>query len=269
VIRAITGKPGGGKTWLGMRGLCDALVRGIPVATNINMVEGWELALARRSPVARAAGRKAVERRRQKIVRNVFVAADIKEIMRVKLAGEGESRGLVVLDEAAQWLNARTWSDDDREVITEWFRIHRHLGWDIHLVTQELDFIDKQVRELVEEEVRVRNIKRAKLAGIPLSPVAAFVGVNSWAGGSKTKRHVNKRELFFLDSRRALYKTLGRADHWDGMHDFGPPILLPSVRREDEADAIVAETAEGPGLTTPTPLELDPLNPGRAPHPAA
>jgi len=61
--------------------------------------------------------------------------------------------GLLVLDELATWLNARTFADKDRGAVMDWLVHSRKLGWGTKLICQDLVQIDKQARESQVEYV--------------------------------------------------------------------------------------------------------------------
>lgn len=58
-----------------------------------------------------------------------------------------EQNGLLCLDEVASFLNARDWNDRDkkaqRDAINDWLRHSRKYGWDILMLVQHEDLIDK------------------------------------------------------------------------------------------------------------------------------
>jgi hypothetical protein len=62
-----------------------------------------------------------------------------------------EVAGLLILDEAATYLNARDWADKDRKRVIDWFLHSRKLGWDVMLICQHQSLLDKQIRESVCE----------------------------------------------------------------------------------------------------------------------
>jgi len=245
MIYAVTGTPGAGKSWYCVRKICNALQAGKPVATNVPLVDGWAMALAGRNPKYVLGGRRAVRRAADRYERSLYLVEDLQELMRVRLRGKGEGRGVAVLDEAHEWLNSRRWEDSDRKPMVSWFSRHRHYGWDVYLVTQYLDSVDKQVRDRVEYHVVLRNLHNAKVAGVRLFPFNLFLAIHLWAGGPATLKHVSKREAFKLDGRRKLYDTHGLA--WD-LSDGEDALWLPrevgqsagvrgGTRREPAADA--------------------------------
>ncbi len=125
-----------------------------------------------------------------------------------------EGRGVAVIDEAHEWLNNRMWDEDKklRARYVQWFSVHRHAGWNVHVITQHLDSLDKQVRDRIEFHVVLRNFKNARIMGLPLCPGNLFLSTWVWTqtGGGR-KRHVNRRSLYRLDSRKRLYNTHGLA----------------------------------------------------------
>lgn len=203
MIVLVTGPPGAGKSYYAIRKVADAIERGKCVATNVELAPDWAERIARRNPV-----RWLIPGRRQAIAREyrrrVCVSQDLEELLSIRLAGRGEGRGVMVLDEAHSWLNSRLWSSEDRLRLVRFFSRHRKLGWDVYLITQSADMIDKQVRVLFEYHVHLRNLRKARLFGVPVSPVNLFVAIWAWhaAGGARLKT-----EVYLLGWQRRLYNT--------------------------------------------------------------
>ena len=101
-------------------------------------------------------------------------------------------------------MNARSWSAEDRKLIVRFFSQHRKLGWDVDLIAQHAEMIDKQVRNLCEYIVYLRNFKKAAFGGIRLVPFNLFFAVTTWHAA---QRVVVKRELFRLSWLKGLYDT--------------------------------------------------------------
>lgn len=63
---------------------------------------------------------------------------------------------LIVIDEVHKHFNARDWNIKDANGVNanrdlgDWASTHRHLGYDLVLITQDIDKVDKQVRTLTE-----------------------------------------------------------------------------------------------------------------------
>jgi Zonular occludens toxin (Zot) len=118
VIVLVTGPPGSGKSFYAVRKVAQALSDGKPVATNVRLVDGWTERMAKRDLVRRAKPFATGRFRRQAPAR-YFFSEDLDELMRVRLHGRGESRGVMVWDEAHNWMNARAWTAEEARGASE------------------------------------------------------------------------------------------------------------------------------------------------------
>lgn len=113
------------------------------------------------------------------------------------------------LDECQLLFNARDWNAKDRLRWVRFFSQHRKLGYDIYMVAQFDTMIDKQIRSLVEYEVKHRKFnnfgKFGQLVNVVLAGRALCVGVTYWYG---MKERLGSE--FFLGRKRyyELYDTL-------------------------------------------------------------
>jgi hypothetical protein len=83
-----------------------------------------------------------------------------------------EHFGLLAIDEAGVWLNSRSWAGQEREKLIDWLSQSRKRCWDIILVAQGTDMIDKQVRNaIVEGVVKIRRTDRLRILGVKLPRV--------------------------------------------------------------------------------------------------
>jgi hypothetical protein len=57
-----------------------------------------------------------------------------------------DMNGLLVLDELGTWLNARNWNDKSRLEMLNWLFLSRKDHWDLILLAQDYEMIDSQVR---------------------------------------------------------------------------------------------------------------------------
>lgn len=81
-----------------------------------------------------------------------------------------EMGGLLVIDEAGTWIGSRDWNDKDRGNIVKWFTLSGKLGWDVLLLVQDPDMLDKQVRNAgIEIFGRVMRTDRAKIPLLGIS----------------------------------------------------------------------------------------------------
>lgn len=71
---------------------------------------------------------------------------------------DAEGRIKLYIDEAQILFNAREWQKTYRDGWTRFFSIHRHLGYDIYLISQFDRMLDRQIRSLIEYEYSHRKI---------------------------------------------------------------------------------------------------------------
>lgn len=276
MIALVVGAPGSGKSYTSVALIAEALRVGKPVATNVELSDDWADRVVDSIPLARLRGRRWRAARARELARLLFVSADLAELFRVRLAPcrkcagckrgascRTEGRGLMVLDEAHNWMNARTWdsdgvSDSKKEAVqrrlkvVRFFSQHRKLGWEVHLITQDENNIDRQVRTLFEAIVRLRNLRNFKVAGIPVIPVRLFLAIWVWNDPSKS---VLKRQVRRLNKRVAgMYDSMATSH---GLEDDveGAPIWLPAPPAHWSAPAAGAPEA---AAAAPVPSVPDP-----------
>ncbi len=292
----VTGTPGSGKTYYALRSIAEAADGGMPVATNVELRDDFAHKVARHHPIRWAIpGRRAAVEKR--ISKSVLVTDSLDDLMRVRVPGSKEERWLVVLDEAHGWLNARNWNAGDRERIIKWLSQHRKLGAKVLLISQDAENIDAQVRRLVEVEIRLRNLKNARVMGIPVSLGRnLMLAIWTWAGGQKM---ILRRQVMRLDWRRKLYNTHAlplslddddTAPIWlpsDGSPAAGTagaakltpaaaPGAVPAIARQDGGVTVAGIDVGPPLVSVPRPPELsaelvraaDPTTPHSSPSPA-
>lgn len=95
-----------------------------------------------------------------------------------KLGKEGQC--LICLDECQILFNPREFSKHDRLQWIEFFTQHRKLGYNVILVTQNDRLLDRQIRCLVEYEIRHRKVNNFKIGRF--LPIKAFAAVQYWYG---------------------------------------------------------------------------------------
>jgi zona occludens toxin len=223
-IYLVTGQPGHGKSYKAVRSIRDALERGEYVATNIELTDGWALVMARSNLLRRLIPGRCAKAAAQ-FERRCFVTHDLDVFARLRLPGCGrcdgcrttgrcrkEGRGRLVLDEAHNWLNARTWDADEtgvattkaqavrrRLAIVRLFSQHRKLGWNVELITQDAANLDRQVRALFEYHVHLKNLRRFRILGLfPIVPCDVFVAVTTWHDNARSRLGV---ESFLLNRK--------------------------------------------------------------------
>lgn len=90
-----------------------------------------------------------------------------------------DMNGLLVLDEMGTWLNSRNWNSKDRLKLMNWLFLSRKLHWDIILLAQDHEMIDAQARTtLCDFLVQASRLDRQKIPYF--APVLKFLGMNSF-----------------------------------------------------------------------------------------
>jgi hypothetical protein len=78
-----------------------------------------------------------------------------------------EKNGILILDELGSWLNSRAFQDKDRLPVIDWLIHARKLGWDVFLIVQDAQMIDRQVREaLIEYQCKCMRLDKVKVPGV-------------------------------------------------------------------------------------------------------
>lgn len=90
-----------------------------------------------------------------------------------------EHQTLVIIDECQLMFNTRDYKDATRKLWLRFFPLHRKYGYDFILVCPYDRAVDKQVRTLVEYEVKHRKFNNYGLIGM-LCPFSVFVAVETW-----------------------------------------------------------------------------------------
>ena len=98
---------------------------------------------------------------------------------------------MAVIDECQIIFNCRDFGRKDRNAWVTFFSQHRKLGFNVILITQSDRMLDKQIRSLVEEEVKHRKLNNYGFGGMFLTLFSFgrtwFIAINYWYGGNKLK----------------------------------------------------------------------------------
>ena len=141
-VWAVTGKLGSGKTLCAVDRILKYLKEGRRVATNLDLKLEKMCKPFSKSPI-------------------VYRIPDVPtsdDFANIGLGYDGqfqgdEKNGLVVLDECAKWLNSRDWSNKERKKLIDYFVHLRKKRWDMILIIQDIDALDKQFRDLYCEQI--------------------------------------------------------------------------------------------------------------------
>jgi hypothetical protein len=244
LIYAVKGRPGGGKSYYATRKVVQELMKGKCVVTNVNLKPDWAEVAAKHDLFNRARGKSlpaiASDLRSRCHLLDPNDADALRELFRVRVVGEKESRAVAVLDECHNWLNARMWNDGDRGDYVAWFTQHRKLGFDVYLLSQAIESIDAQIRRLIEYWVVLRNLKRWKIAGLSMVPVNLFIAITVWDGGPGSETMIVKREAFPLTWQKDVYYTMGLSHVMAREYDRPDALWLPRTVEREASDGCVS-----------------------------
>lgn len=147
----VTGKKGNGKSLVCVGLIRDALAKGLRVATNLDIFTEHLLPLStRKIDLVRLPDRPSV--------------ADMEALGKGAPMLDEAKYGLIVLDEMATWMNARSWADKERQALLDWFVHSRKERWHTYFICQGIDQIDKQIRSsLMDHHVICRRLDKMRI----------------------------------------------------------------------------------------------------------
>lgn len=244
MIRTVTGTPGSGKTCYAVMEIVDALAAGKTVATNIALSDDFGRRIARRNP-ANLLSRRRLDAATAAVQGRLAVLNDPAELRLVWPVDRGEGRCLVVIDEAHALLDSRDFRSPERQEWITWLTQHRKLGLDLLFVVQHQEMLDTNVRRLVEWEIRLRDLRRARAYGVPV-PLPFSVAHWFWA----TMKAPQRTQTFRPRQAHGLYDTTATLHGVSAAQPDGA-IILP---RPASPAASGARRASGPG-TDPAPTD--------------
>jgi len=262
-VYSVEGKLGTGKTKFAVWMAQQALRQGRRVAGNVDLVLP-KLVPERRASCIRIPDRPTPE--------------DLHAIGHGNPESYDEAKnGVLLLDELGTWLNSRSFQDKARAGVLDWLIHARKLGWDVFLIVQSAQMIDKQVREsLIEYECRCIRMDKVR---IPV--LGHFLGIvrERWAYlprfhmvtarvGYGQGAIVADRWTYRGDDLHAAYDTrqVFRADYPHGTHSVLPPWdwHRPATFRERWRARVAAPARPAPRPKLPEVQQLVGLDPDEA-----
>lgn len=155
-----------------------------------------------------------------------------------------EKNGVLILDELGTWLNSRSFQDKERAGLLDWLIHARKHGWDVYLIVQDANMIDKQVREaLIEYQIRCMRMDKVR---IPILGHVTGLIKERWAYlpkfhlatsrvGIGANAVVAERWQYVGENLHACYDTrqIFKSDYPHGAHsvlppwDYLPPVVKP------------------------------------------
>nr|WP_278991108.1 zonular occludens toxin domain-containing protein [Plesiomonas shigelloides] len=179
----VTGSLGAGKSIYAVRMALRYMRRDSPVATN------FDLFLDKMDTVTKSHVYRLPDHPR---------SIDFKALGRGAAQDEKQKLGAIFLDECATWLNSRDFRDPDRMPIIDWCLHARKHGWDVYFLVQDMDAVDKQVRDaLCQFHVRCEDMSAWRIPG--LSAIYDLYRAFKTKGEeqqSKILPHINKASTY-------------------------------------------------------------------------
>lgn len=88
-----------------------------------------------------------------------------------------ERNGVIVLDEASKFFNARSWGDKSRQPLLDWLIHSGKLRWHVYYQMQGLEQVDKQLRSTqIEYHIGVKRTDRWPIPGVTF--LAGLIGLD-------------------------------------------------------------------------------------------
>jgi hypothetical protein len=139
-IYIVTGKLGNGKTLSAVGRIRDYIEQGRRVATNLDLkLDKYPDPRYRNADVIRLPDKPSY--------------ADMVALGKGtdETAYDENRFGLLVLDECGTWFNSRNWNEPGRKELNDWFLHSRKLAWDVIIIIQNIEILDKQARDCLAE----------------------------------------------------------------------------------------------------------------------
>lgn len=230
-IDLFTGLLGGGKTLLAVEEIAYHIRRGGTVYTNIALkLDGLRAWMAEHG----------LDLDESRI--HILKVEDIEEFHKHVARGTKDMASLVVIDEASLNLNARDWQKLNRD-LWNFNVLVRKLDIRLIYISQQPEYLDKQIRGLVREQVDCRNLRNFYLGGILPIPIPLLIRVyaRKGFGGKAMRSHAEfcpaPRWVYPLyDSDALLGKAAGQFSDMPFVNT-APLKKIPRVERPTDAYA--------------------------------
>ncbi len=225
-LRYVTAPMGGGKSLYSVKRIIAYLIAGKYVITNVRLYDDFAETAAKHIARTRPSKRALVADR---LRRYYIYETSLEDAIRYRVPGKGETRALMVWDEAHNDLNNRTYKDRSQAIL-EWATQLRKLGYEGILISQSHENTDAQLRRICNYIVRVQNqrevirmpLLNTRLLFVPKLFLAYWYMTNVPQG---SKQKPVKVERYFMGYAKDLYDTM------DLYHGVGDDELVGNVIR--------------------------------------
>lgn len=222
-VYIVTGKLGSGKTLLLVMRILDYLKKRRRVAVNIDV---------KMDKLCRPANKHS------RVIRlpDLPSADDLVGLGMGYDSYDEDMFGGIFLDEAGVWLNSRDWNQGGRSDLLKFFLFLRKRRWDLWLCVQNVNVIDKQVRESIAEHVvYINRWDRIKLP-FPVGPLLRLVTLGLFKGHlPKMHQAIVKYGAKFNSPKvddwfyrgNEFYSFYDTTQEYDKQYDKGAYSMLP------------------------------------------
>lgn len=134
-----------------------------------------------------------------------------------------EKQSYLFIDECNNNFDSRTWNEKGRAEWNHWFSEHRKDGFQVILITQSVDDIDKKIRKRIEIEVQHFNVTNFKMFGKLLSFLSGgnlFVRRSQWF--TKGKNKANKINSQFCRGHKKYFRIFNTSKRFAKALDTHP-----------------------------------------------
>ena len=239
-----------GKSVYGVRSIARHLLKGGVVATNIELLPGWVDEVLSHAPFFRVThDPEKREEMRLELASRYLYERDIEVLMATKAFGKGEGRGLMVIDEAHNEIGNRRMQAKDMTQALKKLSLSRHRGFDILIVTQDMDNTDVAARRLSGLEIRLINWKhwaRIPVIDFKLLPRPIFLAQTFPTKKLQDIKNPAKRlkfEMFLVSWYGKLFDTFQDYELDDELEDEFVRHWLP-LSREEAAEVLAISRGE-------------------------
>lgn len=158
IFRFVTGKLGSGKTLVSVGVAMEYLNKGCTVATNVDFYpESFPNKQNRDIRIIRLPDHPLSTDLAALGVGNPTLEKGLDGNYRPSKNYDRKQNSLLLLDELAQFMNSRDWNAKDRKDLISHLVLLRKLGWDAYFIVQDIDMIDKQIKESLASETGYCN----------------------------------------------------------------------------------------------------------------
>lgn len=170
---ALVGKKGTGKSSGAVIIMRKAMLRGQRVATNLNLHLDKLTPRDCRTSAIRLPDKPSVADLVALGSGNPGIVIGADGQPRLTTDFNEDENGKLVLDEMGTWLNARAFQDKERMPVLDWLVHARKYGWDVYYIMQNVNQVDRQLREsLIEYTIRFHRVD--KIAFPIITPLIKF-----------------------------------------------------------------------------------------------